>query len=684
MNIANNRPLPLWDPGKMSGVILWVLVLCVFCSKSHAQEISVDSLYILPVDLNEVVILGAKKRLTHQKQHKPLSSLDEYLETAQKINLIKRGAYAWEPSLNNMTSERLAVTIDGMQIFGACTDKMDPTTSYVDVSNLEEAQIQSGQQGALFGNTIGGGINMKLGHSRFKDKGWYGSVENAYESNNNLRIVGAELNYSKPEFYIDGDIIYRKADNYFAGDGEEVVFSQFEKYNISLNSGIQFSEGKKLATTLLFDQANDVGYPALPMDVSLARAVITSVSWQQDSITGNFKDWETKIYYNNIKHVMDDTKRPNVPIHMDMPGWSTTAGVYSQMERISGKHALLFKIDGFYNRSLAEMTMYPNDPNENEMFMLTWPDVRTTNTGIYLADIIALKSFTVALSGRLGLQNTNVADDFGFNSLKIFYPEMERSNTRFLKSFSVTFSKDLNAFSMSLGAAYGERAPSVSEGFGFYLFNSFDAHDYIGNPNLTNEQSLETNAKVSYKKEKLSVSAEVNFFHIPNYIIGVLDSNLSPMTIGAAGVRVYTNLEYAQVFNSAMSAKYQLLKGIHWSAGLSWHRGTDNEGENLPLISPLTYNSSLSYTGKRTSASISVSGNGVQENFSVRYGEDQTNAYTVVSATLGRRLVIHKNDLYAKAGIENIFDTSYSTFSDWNNIPRMGRNIFMSLSYSIN
>ncbi|MCW8981660.1 MAG: TonB-dependent receptor plug domain-containing protein [Altibacter sp.] len=684
MKTSKILPSLLRGCGRVQGILVWVLIMFIIPFNLRSQEIPVDSLYILPVDLNEVIILGSKKRLNHQKQYKPLSSLDEYLETSQKVNLIKRGAYAWEPSLNNMTSERLAVTIDGMHIFGACTDKMDPTTSYVDVSNLEEAQIQSGQQGAVFGNTIGGGINMKLGHSRLKDKGWYGSVENAFESNNNLRIVGAELNYSKPEFYIDSDIIYRKADNYFAGDGEEVAFSQFEKYNISLNSGFQLSEGKKLATTLLFDQANDVGYPALPMDVSLARAVITSVSWQQDSVMGNFKDWETKIYYNNIKHVMDDTKRPDVPIHMDMPGWTETAGIYSQIERISGKHALSFKLDGFYNRSLAEMTMYPNDPNESEMFMLTWPDVRTINSGIYVADIIALRSYTVSLSGRIGFHNTNVADDFGFNSLKIFYPEMERSNVRLLKSFSAMLSKELNDFSMSMGAAYGERAPSVSEGFGFYLFNSFDAHDYIGNPNLITERSLETNAKVTYKKEKLSVSAEVNFFHIPNYIIGVLDSNLSPMTIGAAGVRVYTNLEHAQLFNSALSAKYQLLKGIHWSAGLSWHRGTDSEGENLPLISPLAYNSNLTYTGKRTTGSISVSGNAVQENYSVRYGEDQTKAYTVVSATLGRRLVIHNNDLHAKAGIQNIFDTKYSTFSDWNNIPRMGRNIFMSLSYSIN
>jgi iron complex outermembrane receptor protein len=34
-----------------------------------------------------------------------------------------------------------------------------------------------------------------------------------------------------------------------------------------------------------------------------------------------------------------------------------------------------------------------------------------------------------------------------------------------------------------------------------------------------------------------------------------------------------------------------------------------------------------------------------------------------------------------KVGIENIFDSYYSTFSDWNNIPRKGRNVFLNLAF---
>src|SRR5690554_5232984 len=247
-----------------STIIVGLLFGILLSGNIRAQAQDADSLGL--INLSEVVIISNNNKLNHQKQRKPLSTLDEYLESSRSINMVKRGAYAWEPSMNDMASERLAITIDGMQIFGACTDKMDPITSYVDVSNLAEAQIGSGQQGAAFGNTIGGGINLKLDKSNFRPTGWTGSLESSYETNNALRVFGGELNYSEEKFYINSDVIYRKADNYKAGGDQKVLFSQFEKYNFSVNSGFKLAEGKAVEATLIYDEARNVGYPALTMD----------------------------------------------------------------------------------------------------------------------------------------------------------------------------------------------------------------------------------------------------------------------------------------------------------------------------------------------------------------------------------------------------------------------------------
>lgn len=658
-----------------------VLSLIVFSAQMHAQETVGDSLKL--INLNEVVVISAGKQLDHKKQHKPLSSLDEFLETSRSINMVKRGAYAWEPTMNDMSSERLAITIDGMQIFGACTDKMDPVTSYVDVSNLSEAEIGSGQQGAAYGNTIGGAINLKLDRPKFKSRAWKGAVETAYESNNNLRVFGGDLEYSDEKFYITSDVIYRKADNYKAGGDKEVAFSQFGKVNFSVNSGYKLAEDKSISTALIFDEARDVGYPALTMDVSLARALIGSLSYKQDSL-GGLSQWESKLYYNHIKHVMDDTKRPNVPIHMDMPGWSETFGFYSQANLQRKGHHFFLKADGFYNKSYAEMTMYPPNSNEALMFMLTWPDVRTTNIGVFAEDKFSFGESTVKLSTRLAYHTNKVADEFGLGSLQIFYPEMEESKTRFLKSFSAQLHKMLWQLHLNAGLSYGERAPSVSEGYGFYLFNSFDNHDYIGNPHLKTESSSEVNFSIGYEKPIFDIIAEARYFHISNYIIGKIDPALSPMAIGADGVKLYKNLDYAQLFNASLFGRYSISNALKLSGKISYHRGVDDEGENLPLMSPLSYGGGLDFFKNQYSASLSVEGAGDQTNYNPEYGESKTAAYATLSASFGKRFFMGDDSLFVKAGVQNILDTYYSSYTDWKNIPRMGRNFYITLSYSIN
>lgn len=132
---------------------------------------------------------------------------------------------------------------------------------------------------------------------------------------------------------------------------------------------------------------------------------------------------------------------------------------------------------------------------------------------------------------------------------------------------------------------YGERAPSVSEGYGFYLYNSFDGFDYIGNPNLKNEKSLEGNATIGYKKSQWQTKLSASYFHIYDYIIGIPDASVAPMTIGANGIKVYTALEYATILSTDFAVSYQLADDWIWKGQLVYNLGKDNESNGLPFMS---------------------------------------------------------------------------------------------------
>ncbi len=645
----------------------------------NAQSIPQDSL--VTQHLEEVILIGRKQELSG-KLTKPLTSLEGYLQESGRIDMVKRGGYAWEPVLNNMTTERTVITIDGMRIFSACTDKMDPVTSYVEISNLAEANVSSGQAGSGFGATVGGSIDLRRIKSGLVDSGWRGSLHTGIETNNWQKIMGGGLSYADTTFFFDTNVMYRDAQNYHAGGNREILYSQYNKLNVSATTGMALAGNKSLEAAIIYDKATDVGYPALPMDVSLAEALITSLEYQVVPRSPLLNQWNTKLYFNTVTHIMDDSHRPDVPIRMDMPGWSDTYGLNSNVEGIHRNHQFKLGLTSYYNQSLAQMTMYPENPQEKSMFMYTWPDVGTWYTGVSFED---QWDFTDAsrlqLSGALGYHLNDIHSDQGLQSLQIFHPNLSRTTTHTLGSIAGHYYYQEGKMRYHAGVGYGSRAPSVSEGYGFYLFNSFDAYDYIGNPHLNPEKSAEFHSSLSYQTYNLQLDLKGSLFHITDYIIGVPDPVLSPMTIGAHGVKVYQGLAHANLWNVDFHIAYDVLPLLKWHGQLIYNHGEDSEGRPLPLISPLSYKTSLDFRRSRFSVNWSVEGNASQTRYSPDFGEDRTPAFAVMDFSTTYRFLWNGNSLTATAGIGNILDTYYSSYSDWNNIPRMGRNLFLHVSY---
>ena len=101
------------------------------------------------------------------------------------------------------------------------------------------------------------------------------------------------------------------------------------------------------------------------------------------------------------------------------------------------------------------------------------------------------------------------------------------------------------------------------------------------------------------------------------------------------------------------------------------------------MISPFTYKAAIHFKKNLFDAEVNVNGASDQENYSRYFGENKTGAYTLVNINASYNFHFSSQKIYLKAGVENLFDTSYSTYADWNNIPRMGRNCYVNVSYLI-
>jgi len=642
-----------------------------------------DTLTTSPQHMDEVVVVsrgqGGKRSAKGQ-----MASIDEHLREFSHVELVRRGSYAWEPMVNNMQTERLSTTIDGMKIFYACTDKMDPISSYVESGNLQSISLNNGLNGnpQATGN-IGGALDLRLRKVGFDAASYAATATAGYEGNGHLQVYGADGAYSAHRVYVNGGAFYRHADNYKAGGSREVKFSQFQKINAFVNGGIRLTPKDIAEATFIADRATNVGYPALNMDVAKAEAFITSLTYKHLYNDSKLKTWETKVYYNHITHIMDDTKRPDVEIHMDMPGKSWTAGAYSLLAGSVGRHTARLNIDGYYNRLFADMTMYPG--GAAPMYMVTWPDVGTMNVGAALTDDIQLSDASLLhFTGKLSWQHQRLNSMEGYNALSVFFPGMQQQYHQTIGRIAANYQLRTDVSLFSAGIGWGSRAPTVTESYGYYLNNTFDQYDYIGNPRLKNESAMEMNTNLSLQVlPSLSINLDANAFFFRNYIIGQFENRLSAMTVDAEGVKVYGNISHATIANISLTADWQLMKGLRWMAKAAYSLGCDDEGGNLPLIAPLSYQSRLTYNTGSLSLMAELKGHGRQSKYGGKYGERQTAAWAIVNISVAHQFAVRNSQIGVRAGIENLFDKHYATYADWCHIPQKGCNIYMNLTFEL-
>lgn len=639
-----------------------------------------DSLLVDARTMDEVVVVssrqGSKRSLKGQT-----ASIDEHLQQLSHVSLVRRGSYAWEPMVNNMQTERLSTTIDGMKIFYACTDKMDPVTSYVESGNLQSISLNSGLDGnpQATGN-IGGSLDLRLRKVGFDNHAFRQNLSMAYETNGHVQVYGTDVALSSHRSYSNFGAFYRHADDYKAGGGQTVRYSQFQKINAFINAGHRLSDWDVAEMTLIFDRATDVGYPALTMDVSKAQAVITSLSYKH---LFSWSSWETKMYYNHIVHEMDDTHRPDVQIHMDMPGRSSTMGLYSQLAINGTRHHAVFNYDTYSNRLFADMTMYPG--GAAPMYMVTWPDVLTWCSGASVSDDIDITpSHHLRFSGKVTWQRQQILDDEGLHALSVFFPMMHDRYYQITGRASVNYQLDLGHTRFSVGGGWGSRAPSVTEAYGYYLNNTADLYDYMGNPSLKNESAIESKLSVLWHpSSNWTVGFDANAFFFQNYIIGHVEYRLSPMTIGARGVKVYGNMAHAMIANATLSTTWDVpLIGESRMSGrgsLTYSVGHDADNRPLPLIAPLNVNCDVAFSLKRFQLHLSLQSNARQSKYGQYYGEQPAEPWTIchLAAQYDCRHTTWR------VGMENVFDTHYSTYADWNHIPQKGRNVYASLNIEL-
>ena len=104
----------------------------------------------------------------------------------------------------------------------------------------------------------------------------------------------------------------------------------------------------------------------------------------------------------------------------------------------------------------------------------------------------------------------------------------------------------------------------------------------------------------------------------------------------------------------------------------------------ITWITPRYIKSTLNYQLSALSLQLTLKGNARQVDYGKKYGETETSAWTICN--IGGQYTLHiekVSTLTFRAGVENLFDKRYTTYSDWCDIPQKGRNVYVNLVWQI-
>ncbi len=639
----------------------------------------------------EIVINGESENRHNLHQYKHQSSdisMDDFLSSVDGMSMIQRGAFAWEPSIRGQSDQRLNVMIDGMAVFKACVDKMDPITSYVEVNNLASLKVdKNGASVAKNGNGYAS-INMQTEKASFNEQEL--DFESNYKAPNNMYLFRLNTSGSSSNnrfsYRLSGS--YRKAGELVAGNNITVENTQFEKWNLNLSMLMNVSKKIQIETNYITDKAYDVGYPALLMDASAALADILRVQVNIKETEASFSVQSMAVYANLIRHTMDDYSRDvsqrRVMRNMNMPMYGetktygfTTQGLFRTENRLFNWY-----LNGYKSTSFGDMEMISTLPDITDMYIYNLNDIITNNISLGISHNWLLSN-RANLSIEQNFQLVTVqSGNASYNSLfEGIYQKRINERVQLLPSFSTSLLYMLSEeLSLTNTLVYSSRTGNHIEQYGHYVYNYVDGFFYDGNPWLKNEHAFNVEITLVLERSSysISLSAFSRFYH--NYIDGMLYTIDNTRGLG---FKRYSNVGNALFSGGEFRTIQRFGNNIFLDHRMAYVYAQNlSLNEPVPLIPPLNGSSMLNFKVSDISSIVTLEWATEQDRIATNTSiEDRTRGYAIIHASISRTW--SKKRVTTSLNFRNITDRYYHTHTSIGNIPSEGFSVMLGLTFEI-
>ena len=603
----------------------------------------------------------------------------DLLKNINGVNAIRRGGHGLEAVIRGQSDQRLNTFLDGAMVYGACSAKMDPASTYANVNNYDSVTVIKGTQSVLFGAGGPGGIvsfkrvtnpvtkpEYRIGQNFDSNAGSYttsGNMVFPLSSSSYLRLNGSATN----------------AGNYETGAGIKPL-TEYSTTDYTVILGTLLSDGSKLEVNYSNNRQDKVGYPGLMMDIAYSYTDMYTLKYHRVTPLGIFNTMNVELFNTDIDHLMDNRTLRSGGSAMATPASSDTYG-----GRIIGTIGSDIRagVDYEHNTKNAEQTMM------GSLKTYLWPDVETEKLGLFFEKDMNNISYGLRYD-QVELDPTRAGVDPGAgtmqNSANMVYAMAANGGyaaaaKRDFDNVSgfLRFNNLMNGSSY-LNLSINERAPDATELF-HAKQNSSAMMRHVGNPHLSSERHM--TIEIGHEGMLLGnhVTGSVFYNDVDDYV------TTHRVADAAMGTRTYKNVD-ATLYGYEITA-HRVVAGIDTTLNLNYTRAEDDtQNRALPQIMPLAGDLTFEIKSAQSNYGLRINFADTQDRFDSKVLDvaGGTAGYTAYDIFAGFEPT---PNLRFTVGMSNITDKRYAThLNTTNNLDAAatrtdepGRSLFGSINY---
>lgn len=647
--------------------------------------------------LDEIVVRGETESPREETlsirevRESPAKDVGEALKQLEGLAIVRKGAIANDVVLRGLQRDNINVLVDGVRVYGACPNRMDPPSFHYDFAEIEEIKVVKGPYDLENAGSLGGTVetvtkkpqpgfssDLTLGYGSYDSVN--ASATASYGADRFDGLLGYAFKYSGVPEAGDGKLI---TDIYPATNPNRYRADTLDSKAYEINTGwakfgLRPTAKSRMELGYSYQDAEHVLYPYLKMDADYDRTHRLNWRYRATDLTGPVKAVHLQAYWDRVSHLMDDSLRQSAvgkarDYSMQTDARSQVVGAKANATAAVGPGSLKGGAD-YYSRNWDALNVraaYTAAQPYAPLNMI--PDVFVDNLGLFA-------EYELPLAERVKLRGGVRGDLTWIRADKANNATAQDDRTDFAEvsgNLQLTWTP-ASGVELFAGLGRGVRTPDPEELY-IDVPAMAPAITWRGNPALRPTVNHQADLGVKYATGRYYVSASLFYSRLDDYV------NLAAVS---TALKSYRNID-ASLWGAEFGSQVSLPADLYLKGSLSYTEG-ENRDDHRPLaeIPPLKGSLALRYDVERWFVEAVQNFTARQDRVDSGLNEQETAGWLTTDLKAG----VKYGSLSLYGGVNNLLDNQYYSHLSYQRdpfasgvgfkVPENGRNFYLTVAYA--